>query len=78
MASDTLTRHTHYDDLPEYLTAEECRTYLALSRGGMYDLLRRGEIPHRRFGRVIRIPKTALVDGLSPVTPSSMEGRFRR
>ena len=55
-----LTRHTPYEDLPEFLTPEECRRYLAISRNGIYDLLRRGDIPHRRFGRIIRIPKTAL------------------
>lgn len=32
-----------------------------LSRNTTYELLRRGEVPHLRFGRAIRIPKTALL-----------------
>jgi excisionase family DNA binding protein len=55
-----MTRTVPYEQLPEFLTPEEARAYLAISRNGMYELLRRGEIPHRRFGRLIRIPKTAL------------------
>jgi excisionase family DNA binding protein len=74
-----LTRSTPYEDLPEYLTPEECRTYLALSRNGIYDLLRRGEIPHRRFGRIIRIPKTALLNGRSnSETAPSTKGGYER
>jgi excisionase family DNA binding protein len=48
------------DELPEYLTPEEARVYLALSRNTMYELLRRNEVRHVRFGRLIRIPKTSL------------------
>ena len=75
-----LTRFTPYEDLPEYLTPEECRTYLSLCRNGVYDLLRRGEIPHRRFGRIIRIPKTALFDshGKTDPTSPSPKGGYER
>lgn len=59
---EPLTRFTRYEDLPEFLTPDECRAYLAISRNGIYDMLRRGDITHRRFGRIIRIPKTALVN----------------
>ena len=62
MSSQPLTRWTRYEDLPEFLTPAECRAYLNISRNGIYDLLRRGAIPHRRFGRIIRIPKTALCE----------------
>lgn len=55
-----MTRTIPYEHLPEYLTPEEFRTYLGLGRNTVYDLLRRGEIPHLRFGRLVRIPKTAL------------------
>jgi excisionase family DNA binding protein len=55
-----MTRTIPYDQLPEYLTPEETRAYLRLSRGSIYELLRRNEIEHVRFGRLIRIPKTAL------------------
>ena len=49
-----------FDDLPEYLTPAEVQAYLRLSRNTVYEALRRGEIPHVRFGRLIRIPKAAL------------------
>lgn len=55
-----MTRHLAYDALPEYLTPDEFATYMHLSRNTVYDLLRRGEIQHHRFGRAIRIPKTAV------------------
>src|SRR5207302_168417 len=60
-----ITRHTLFGDLPEYLTVDECRTYLGLSRGLCYDLLRRGLLPSVKFGRLIRVPKAAL----EPPTP---------
>jgi excisionase family DNA binding protein len=52
---------TPYADLPELLTPEEFGARIRVSRNTTYELLRRGEIPHVRFGRLIRIPKTALV-----------------
>ena len=58
--NDSVTRHTPLEDLPEFLTPEEFRAYVSIGRGTMYELLRRAEIPHKRFGRLIRIPKTAL------------------
>jgi excisionase family DNA binding protein len=53
-------RVTPYDDLPEFLTPDEFRHYISVSRNTIYELLRRNEIPHVRFGRAIRIPKVAL------------------
>ena len=55
-----VTRYTTFDALPQFLTVEEFRTFVGLGRSTVYDLLRRGAIPHRRFGRVVRIPKSAL------------------
>jgi excisionase family DNA binding protein len=55
-----ITRSTRFDDLPEFLTPEEFRQYVGIGRGTAYDLLRRGEIPCVRFGRLIRVPKSAL------------------
>jgi excisionase family DNA binding protein len=54
------SRSTPYAELPEFLTPEEFRVYLSLGRNTVYDLLRRGEVPHSRYGRIIRIPKTAV------------------
>ena len=53
-------RRTPFDALPEFLSPEEFRAYVGISRSTMYDLLRRDEIPHLKLGRCIRIPKSAL------------------
>ena len=55
-----ITRTTPVESLPEYLTPEEFWTYVGIGRASCYELLRRGEIPSMRFGRLIRIPKRAL------------------
>jgi excisionase family DNA binding protein len=62
---ETITSQTNFDDLPEFLTVEEIRAYLRLGRSTVYELLRQGELPHVRFGRAIRVPKTALAKYLS-------------
>ena len=61
----TITCQTNFDDLPEFLTVEEVRAYLRLGRSTIYELLRQGELPHVRFGRAIRVPKTALAKYVS-------------
>ena len=55
-----IDRRTRVADLPEFLSPQEFGAYLGLSRSLVYELLRRGEIPHRRFGRCIRIPRSAI------------------
>jgi excisionase family DNA binding protein len=46
------------------LSPDEFRAYVGLGRSTVYDLLRREEIPSVKFGRCIRIPKTALRQAL--------------
>ena len=55
-----VTRQTPFEELPQFLSVEEFRVFVGIGRSTVYDLLRRGEIPHTRFGRVVRIPKSAL------------------
>jgi excisionase family DNA binding protein len=55
-----LDRRTPVADLPEFLSPEEFRAVVGIGRNTMYDLLRRGEVPHLKLGRTIRIPKSAL------------------
>jgi excisionase family DNA binding protein len=55
-----ITRHTPLDQLPELLDASEVSTWLGIGRGKTYDLIRRGELPAVRFGRLVRIPRSAL------------------
>ncbi len=56
-----ISRTTPVDELPELLTPEEFRTVAGLGRATTYELIRRGQIPSVRFGRQIRIPKSALM-----------------
>ncbi len=65
--TQTITRKTPIADLPEFLSPEEFRDYVGIGRSTIYDLLRRDEIPHVKFGRCIRIPKTALRSAQSGV-----------
>jgi excisionase family DNA binding protein len=55
-----LDRRTPLADLPEWLSVQEFYQYVGIGRSAAYELLRRGEIPHRKFGRSVRVPKTAL------------------
>lgn len=59
-AAVTIARRTPFDALPEFLSPEEFRAYLGLGRSTVYDLLKRDELPYLKFGRCIRIPKSAL------------------
>jgi excisionase family DNA binding protein len=60
-ARPTINRHTPIEALPDMLSPEEFRAYAGIGRSTMYDLLRRGDIPHLKLGRCIRIPKSALL-----------------
>ena len=56
-----VSRTTPVEALPELLTPEEFRTVAGLGRATTYELIRSGQIPSVRFGRQIRIPKSALL-----------------
>jgi excisionase family DNA binding protein len=76
-ADVVITRDTKFDQLPEYLTPEELGSYLGLGRGTAYDLLRRGEIPSIRLGRLIRVPKSALTTNTGTAAPMLRSTRRR-
>ena len=58
--SSWIDRRTRVEDLPEFFSVAEFCAFTRLSRSLVYDLIRREEIPHRRFGRRILIPSSAL------------------
>jgi len=60
MASD-ITRWTPLDALPEFLRVEEMAALLGISRGTAYQLCRSGAIDVAHCGRLLRVPKAALV-----------------
>lgn len=49
---------------PLTYTVEEAAAALGCGRDSMHRLVRQGDIPHVRFGRVIRIPRQALAEWL--------------
>ena len=61
-ASPRITRTTPVELLPELLSPDEVRAWLGLGRSTVYDAIRRGELPHKRFGRMLRVPKAAIVE----------------
>ncbi len=58
----TIENTSRSEDLPDWLTVHELRAYLRLGRTATYELIRAGKIPHRRFGRMIRVPRHAVIE----------------
>ena len=52
-----------FEELPDLVTPEQAGAFLQISRNSTYELLRSGEIPSIRFGRLLRIRKTDLLRG---------------
>ena len=55
---------------PDIMTVTEGAAFLRISRTSLYDAIGRGEVPHRKIGRQIRLSKVALVKWLEGVRPS--------
>ena len=56
-------RLPRYEDLPDLCTVKQAGAYLQTGRNTTYDLIARGVIPSVRFGKLIRVPKSSLLDG---------------
>jgi excisionase family DNA binding protein len=50
------------DDLPEFLTPEELAVAFRTGRSATYDAIRRGDFPHIKVGRLIRVPKHVVLE----------------
>jgi excisionase family DNA binding protein len=57
----SITPHTKVEELPQFLTVEEWRTFMRLGRSSAYELIRRGLVPTIRWGRAIRISREVVV-----------------
>ena len=57
----TIRRVDRFDALADWVTPSDAMIFLQLSRSSLYEMVRDGSLPHRRFGRLIRIPKSALM-----------------
>jgi excisionase family DNA binding protein len=55
-----ITCSTPIADLPQFLTVEEWRSIVRLSRSAAYAAIRAGHVRVQRFGRTIRIPREVL------------------
>ena len=65
MSDPVISRTTKMEDLPEFLTPYEVRDFLGLGRGSVYKLIESGELPARRFGQRLFVPKKALMEEVS-------------
>jgi len=55
-----ITRTTALGDLPELLRVEEAAQFLDVSKGLIYELARRGDLPSVKLGRLLRIRREGL------------------
>ena len=56
-----ITPHTKIEELPQFLTVEEWRTFMRIGRSSAYDLIRQGILPVIRLGRTVRISREAVM-----------------
>jgi excisionase family DNA binding protein len=56
----TITRTTPVNELPELLRVEEAATFLGVSRGLIYEMVKRQELPSLKLGRLLRIKREGL------------------
>ena len=55
-----ITRDTRFEELPELLTAREAAVWLKCSSQHIYNLVSAKQIPFRRIGTLIYVPKSFL------------------
>ncbi len=55
-----ITRLTPLGDLPELLSVPEAATWLHIGTGLAYEMVRRGDLPSVRLGRLVRVPRAGL------------------
>jgi excisionase family DNA binding protein len=62
----TITHLTPVSEWPEYFTVKETCAILRTSKNVVYAAVKSGQLPSRCFaGHLIRIPRSALIQGLS-------------
>lgn len=63
MGADVLqvTARTPYEDLPQQLTPKAFSIAAGVSIWTIYEQIKAGTLPAKKYGRSIRIPKTALL-----------------
>jgi excisionase family DNA binding protein len=56
-----ITRLTPLDQLPALLRVGETASVLDCGKGLVYELIRRGELESIRLGRLLRVPRAAVI-----------------
>jgi excisionase family DNA binding protein len=51
---------TRLDDLPDLMRVEQAAAYLGISRGLVYELVKKGESQAVKYGRLVRIRRDGL------------------
>jgi excisionase family DNA binding protein len=64
-----ITLHTKIEELPQFLTVEEWRTFMRIGRSSAYDLIRQGILPVIRWGRTVRISREAVMGFIVGMRP---------
>ena len=67
----TVTRNTPVGSWPELLRPEEAALVLGISKGLVYSLCQRNELPHLKLGRLLRVKR----DGLATMLIGNGNGR---
>jgi len=57
-----INRQTNLEDLPQMMTPLEVQDFLGIGRATVYSLIKEGEIPARRIGKRLFIPKQELME----------------
>ena len=58
----SVDRQTNLKDLPQMMTPQEVQDFLGIGRATVYSLIKEGEIPARRIGRRLFVPKQELME----------------
>jgi excisionase family DNA binding protein len=56
-----------YEDLPDLVTPEEAQRFLRIGRNAFYAVVKSGDLPCVRFGKLIRVPRAALLGKVESV-----------
>jgi excisionase family DNA binding protein len=62
LLGSTSPAYVPFADLPDVLTTEQAASALQVDRKTIRSMVRRGELRGVRCGRLIRVPKAALVE----------------
>lgn len=60
-----VTRYTPLENLPQFLTVDEFCTYVKIGKSSGYGLIKKGIIPAKPFGRLLRIARSDLSNYLA-------------